>query len=165
MHGDTNRSEMGWARYAPFGGTRLTETALGCDRLFTGQTRDYVDTQAATNNDAFYFFKSRYYDATIGKFYVPDTVVPDSKDPQALNRYAYALNNPLRLVDPSGHDPMDPKWIAQFERQNHRQPTGRIGRITCTRRRTRGPARADRGRRRTGSLTACFGRSSRQRIG
>jgi hypothetical protein len=26
-------------------------------------------------------------------------------NPQALNRYAYCLNNPLRYVDPTGHDP------------------------------------------------------------
>ena len=28
-------------------------------------------------------------------------------EPQALNRYAYALNNPLSYVDPTGHDPCD----------------------------------------------------------
>jgi len=35
----------------------------------------------------------------------------------ALNRYAYALNNPLRLVDPGGHLPQnwDPAWAKQFE--------------------------------------------------
>ena len=33
----------------------------------------------------------------------PDTIVPDAKNPQALNRYAYGLNNPLRYVDPSGY--------------------------------------------------------------
>ena len=70
------RHECGQA--GPFGGTRLTSGALGSDRLFTAQTRDYVDTQVTTNNDAFYFFESRYYGATIGKFHVPDTVVPDS---------------------------------------------------------------------------------------
>jgi RHS repeat-associated protein len=53
--------------------------------------------------DASYFFKSRYYDATIGRFHIPDSVVPGAGNPQTLNRYAYALNNPLRLVDPSGH--------------------------------------------------------------
>jgi RHS repeat-associated protein len=71
--------------------------------LFTGQIRDLGD-------DRFYFFKSRYYDATIGKFHTPDSLVPDAGNPQALNRYAYALNNPLRLNDPTGHmydDPSD----------------------------------------------------------
>jgi hypothetical protein len=47
--------------------------------------------------------------------------VPGAGNPQALNRYAYALNNPLKLVDPSGHDPkdwFDRQWIDEF-RHNH----------------------------------------------
>ena|GEM_PF-5384978 len=32
----------------------------------------------------------------------PDTIVPDPGDPQALNRYSYVLNNPLRYTDPTG---------------------------------------------------------------
>ena len=30
-------------------------------------------------------------------------MVPDFGNPQALNRYAYALNNPVVYNDPSGH--------------------------------------------------------------
>ena len=32
-----------------------------------------------------------------------DTIIPDETDPEALNRYAYTLNNPLKYQDPSGH--------------------------------------------------------------
>lgn len=35
----------------------------------------------------------------------PDTLVPEPKNPQALNRYAYTYNNPLKFVDPNGHEP------------------------------------------------------------
>ncbi len=31
-----------------------------------------------------------------------DTIVPEPGDPQALNRYSYVLNNPLRYTDPTG---------------------------------------------------------------
>jgi len=30
-------------------------------------------------------------------------LVPDSKNPQSLNRYSYCWNNPLKYVDPTGH--------------------------------------------------------------
>jgi hypothetical protein len=35
-----------------------------------------------------------------------DTLVPGAGNPQALNRYAYVYNSPLKYVDPSGHDVM-----------------------------------------------------------
>ena len=31
--------------------------------------------------------------------------MPDYKNPQALNRYSYVLNNPLRYNDPTGQCP------------------------------------------------------------
>ncbi len=33
--------------------------------------------------------------------------MPDPLDPQALNRYSYVLNNPLRYTDPTGNEPDD----------------------------------------------------------
>jgi RHS repeat-associated protein len=51
-----------------------------------------------------YFYNARYYDAEIGRFISADTIVPDPSNPQTLNRYSYCLNNPLRYIDPSGHD-------------------------------------------------------------
>jgi len=32
-----------------------------------------------------------------------DTVVPGAGNPQALNRYAFVLNNPVKYTDPTGH--------------------------------------------------------------
>ena len=49
----------------------------------------------------------RIYDPKLGRFLTPDGIVPDATNPQALNRYAYAYNNPVRLTDPSGHSPQD----------------------------------------------------------
>jgi hypothetical protein len=44
-----------------------------------------------------------------------DAVVPSAGKPQALNRYAYVFNNPLKYVDPSGHDPEDNKECRNIE--------------------------------------------------
>jgi RHS repeat-associated protein len=94
-------TEIGSTRYAAYGtprsGVGTNPSGLPSDRLFTGQIRDL-------GNDAFYFFKVRYYDATIGKFQTADSVVPGACNPQALNRYSYSVNNPLKYVDPTGHD-------------------------------------------------------------
>jgi RHS repeat-associated protein len=43
------------------------------------------------------------YKPWIGRFIQPDTMVPDPGNPQTLNRYSYAGNNPLKNTDPTGH--------------------------------------------------------------
>jgi hypothetical protein len=54
-------------------------------------------------------YNARYYDPGLGRFVSADTVVPKAGNPQALNRYSYAVGNPLRFVDPSGH------WACEDE--------------------------------------------------
>jgi hypothetical protein len=39
----------------------------------------------------------------VGRFISADTIVPDGQNPQAFNRFALVLNNPLRYTDPTGH--------------------------------------------------------------
>lgn len=51
-----------------------------------------------------YFMGFRNYDPHSHRFLQPDTIIPSAGDPQTLNRYAYARNNPLKFADPSGHD-------------------------------------------------------------
>jgi hypothetical protein len=46
---------------------------------------------------------ARWYDPALGRWISPDTIVPDSKNPQNLNRYLYVNNNPVRYTDPTGH--------------------------------------------------------------
>jgi RHS repeat-associated protein len=48
----------------------------------------------------------RYYDPDLGRFLQPDPLVGDLDDPHALNRYAYARDNPLNLTDPDGRSPL-----------------------------------------------------------
>ena len=64
------------------------------DKKFTGQRLDAT---------GLYYYNARYYDATIGRFTKPDTIVQSFANPQSLNRYSYTLNNPLKYTDPSGH--------------------------------------------------------------
>lgn len=45
---------------------------------------------------------ARMYDPLLGRFLSPDPYVQAPDFTQALNRYSYALNNPLKYTDPSG---------------------------------------------------------------
>jgi RHS repeat-associated protein len=74
------------------------------DFRFTGQRQ----TQGA-GLEWLYYYNARWYDPTVGRFLQADTVIPDPNKGQAYNRYAYVNNNPVRYVDPSGHD-----WVDAF---------------------------------------------------
>jgi RHS repeat-associated protein len=51
-----------------------------------------------------HWYGSRWYDAELGRFIQPDSIVPEAvQGIQSWNRYAYANNNPLAYTDPSGH--------------------------------------------------------------
>ncbi len=87
-------STVGTQKYKPFGETRSSSGSFGTDKKFTGQRLD---------GTGLYFYNARYYDVALGRFVSADTIVPSMVNPQALNRYAYVLNNPLRFTDPTGH--------------------------------------------------------------
>jgi len=76
--------------YAPYG-----NPTLGQRFGYTGQESD--------DESGLIYMDARYYEPLIGRILSPDTVVPDLTKPQSLNRYSYVLNNPLSMVDPTGH--------------------------------------------------------------
>src|SRR3989338_1782108 len=77
--------------YLPFGG--IFEG--GSSRFtFTGKEKDYSGLM---------YYGARYYSPFLRRFTQPDTVIQNVYDPQSLNRYSYARNNPLKYVDPSGN--------------------------------------------------------------
>ena len=63
---------------------------------FTGKERD---GESGLDN-----FGARYDSSFIGRFMSPDPLMASAtvRDPQTWNRYTYALNNPLKYVDPTG---------------------------------------------------------------
>lgn len=81
--------------YAPFG-ENYAQTGTA-DLSFTGMNQD-----TATN---LFDFPAREYNSIHGRWPSPDPAGLSSVrlgDPQSLNRYAYARNNPLANADPSG---------------------------------------------------------------
>lgn len=55
-----------------------------------------------------YYEGARYYDPSIGRFVTQDSVTGRGDDPQSLNRYVYARDNPMRIVDLAGHEWWNP---------------------------------------------------------
>jgi RHS repeat-associated protein len=100
-------------KYYPFGEIREG----GSEKYqFTGKEKDKLTD--------WYYFEARYYNPEFKHFTQADTVEPDIYDPQDLNRYAYVRNNPLKLVDPKGHDYFDPsghKWKSRESYLNYKK--------------------------------------------
>jgi RHS repeat-associated protein len=111
--------------YMPFGeelgaGVGGRTTGMGfpgaSDNIRQKFTRKERDVETGLD-----YFLARYYSSTQGRFTSPDEfkggpeelfgdVDPhdplfyaDTAEPQSLNKYHYCLNNPLRYVDPDGH--------------------------------------------------------------
>jgi len=109
----TSGAQPGNTQYFPYGATR--SGTVSTTYRFTGQRLD--------DSTGLYYYGARYYDAALGRFIQPDTIVPNPGNPQDLNRYTYARNNPLRFVDPSGYDPLDQAWRDEFRAVHGRDPT------------------------------------------
>ena len=92
---DNNGASIGGVTYKPFGETESTWGTVPTKRLFTGQILEA--------SLGLYFFNARWYDGSLGRFIQPDTIVPGLGDPKSFDRFAYTLNNPVNLIDPSGH--------------------------------------------------------------
>lgn len=100
--------------FAPFGRelTSITQEAqLGYDHTethrFTGHERDFVEGTTYDNVNFVDYMHARSYTPVFGRFLSVDPVINVKRamaDPQAWNRYVYALNNPLNYTDPTGRD-------------------------------------------------------------
>jgi len=95
--------------YLPFG----AEPAGASDpapQRFAGKERD--------GETGMSYFGARYYASQTGRFTTTDPMLDQPKavlDPQRWNRYAYALNNPIAVVDRDGREPVPTKRQLDIE--------------------------------------------------
>jgi RHS repeat-associated protein len=80
-------------KYHAYGTQRDSGKVLS-EQRFTGQRED--DTGLV-------YMNARYYDPQLGQFISPDTLVPQPQLLVGYNRYLYALGNPIKYSDPTGH--------------------------------------------------------------
>jgi len=113
--------------YLPFG--EDIATAIGNRSSVTGYStpddiRQKFTRKERDSETGLDYFGARYYSSAQGRFTSPDefnggpdelfdfvnrastnpTFYAELTNPQSLNKYQYAYNNPLRYVDPDGHD-------------------------------------------------------------
>ncbi|WP_437905529.1 RHS repeat-associated core domain-containing protein [Sorangium sp. So ce327] len=94
--------------HEPFGG-RIDENGgpiaglpLGIGDVWTGFTGHEHDDELGWID-----MQGRVYDPSLRRFLTPDPVIPSPLTVQGYNPYAYVLNDPLNLRDPTGFQPCD----------------------------------------------------------
>jgi RHS repeat-associated protein len=106
--------------FAPTGGRTAAHgyaSGDGVRQQFTAKERDIE-----TGLD---YFGARYYGSMMGRFTSADPLLASGRAsvPQSWNRYSYALDNPVRLTDPSGLEDDDPQKPKPKRNPDPPQPT------------------------------------------
>jgi RHS repeat-associated protein len=90
--------------YFSFGVVRFSTGSLPTDKKFTGQRLD---------STVLYYYNARYYEPEIGRFISPDPIIPAIFNPQALNRYSYCFNHPLKYTDSKSTEKKPTRLVYQ----------------------------------------------------
>jgi RHS repeat-associated protein len=90
-------------RYKPLGRTRYSSGTTPSTYRFTGQRAENL----LGGVEGLYFYGSRWYDDSLGRFIQPDSIIPESSNPADFDRYSYVRNNPVTYNDPDGHLPCE----------------------------------------------------------
>ena len=91
--------------YEPFGKRRFPNGTADPNNTLIGVTteRSFTDHEYLDELGLIHM-NGRVYDPLLGRFMTADPSVPNPLNLQSFNRYSYALNNPLRIIDPSGFE-------------------------------------------------------------
>lgn len=94
--------------FTPFGARRGSNwqgvPTAGDYTAFSNTTRRGFTGHEMLDSVSLVHMNGRVYDPYLGRFLSADTVIQSLGASQSINPFAYAWNNPLRYVDPSGHD-------------------------------------------------------------
>jgi RHS repeat-associated protein len=109
---DAQKHTLGEHDYFPYGVTptkayqeELNPGTPHIDPMrYAGHQRDFLGYLNVENTDYLDYMHARYYDPKLGRFLSVDPHIGDPQVPQSWNRYTYALNNPIKFIDPTGKD-------------------------------------------------------------
>ena len=83
----------------------------------------YQRARARDSESGLDYFGARFYSATQGRFTSADPLLASGEpnNPKTWNRYAYVLNNPIRLIDPNGLEEVDPVQPEEEEQKKQQE--------------------------------------------
>ena len=83
---------------------RYSYDAFGAERSHygVGQTNFTFAGEQIDKDTGLQYLRARYYNPIDGRFISVDPIPSNLIEPQKLNHYIYAINNPLRYIDPKG---------------------------------------------------------------
>ncbi len=93
---DWRGSENGVELFDPWG-VQVPSLTAGTPVIW-----DFAGFEHGHTNVALWPGTFREHNPSLGRWLTPDPLAGDLTNPQSLNRYAYALNNPTTLIDPFG---------------------------------------------------------------
>ena len=104
-------------RFAPFGRAEAGEYHAPGAASEPQQRRTFAG-HAEQQETGLDYMNARWMDPETGIFLSVDPVIRDIANPQSLNTYSYAENNPIAFNDPTGScipvTPCDGKWYGQL---------------------------------------------------
>lgn len=86
--------------YSPFG---VEHASAGAGSWMPGHYAGHLEDE----DSGLVYMQARWMDPESGAFLSVDPLVSDAGDPQSYNAYAYARNNPISNVDPTGGSQVD----------------------------------------------------------
>ena len=114
--------------YQPYGALRIDWKSGTYDeqRKFSNHEFDR-DTTLTYGN-------ARYYNQGIGRWISQDMVASHQPEkvlqhPQQLNTYSYTSNNPLKYIDPTGHEQLSPTFLSGFNNAYYTNYAFGLGRV------------------------------------
>ncbi len=93
----SNQMSMATYTYDAYGQLMSRTGTVMNPYLYTGRERDSLT--------GLYYYRTRYYDAEVGRFISKDVYKFNKNRPSSINRYAYTEGNPIIYTDPQG------QWI------------------------------------------------------